>query len=60
MLKKLCIHIGNAHILIFLSTMQELIVHRHIYVNVVAPGMVATDFTRDALEHPDVKDFLVS
>jgi NAD(P)-dependent dehydrogenase (short-subunit alcohol dehydrogenase family) len=32
---------------------------RGIAVNVVAPGVMETDFTRNALEHPGVKDLLV-
>jgi NAD(P)-dependent dehydrogenase (short-subunit alcohol dehydrogenase family) len=32
--------------------------HRGIAANVVAPGAIETDFTRDALEHPGVKDFI--
>lgn len=33
---------------------------RGIAVNVVAPGVMETDFTRSALGHPGVKDFLAS
>jgi NAD(P)-dependent dehydrogenase (short-subunit alcohol dehydrogenase family) len=33
---------------------------RRIAVNVVAPGVMETDFTRSALEHPGAKDFLAS
>jgi NAD(P)-dependent dehydrogenase (short-subunit alcohol dehydrogenase family) len=33
---------------------------RGIAVNVVAPGAIETDFTRSALEHPGVKDYLAA
>ncbi|MDB5353918.1 MAG: fabG 8 [Phycisphaerales bacterium] len=33
---------------------------RGIAANVVAPGVMETDFTRSAFEHPGVKDFLAS
>ena len=33
---------------------------RHIRANVVAPGAIETDFTRGALENPQIKSFLAS
>jgi len=33
---------------------------RKIRANVVAPGAIETDFTKEALEHPEVKNFLAS
>jgi NAD(P)-dependent dehydrogenase (short-subunit alcohol dehydrogenase family) len=33
---------------------------RRIGVNVVAPGVIDTDFTREALSHPGAKDFMAS
>jgi len=33
---------------------------RRITVNVVAPGVIETDFTRSALEHPGAKEFLTA
>lgn len=33
---------------------------RHIRANVVAPGAIETDFTRSALENPQIKSFLAS
>jgi len=33
---------------------------RGITANAVAPGAIETDFTRAALEHPGMKDFLAS
>ncbi len=33
---------------------------RGITANIVAPGVIETDFTRSAFEHPGIKDFLAS